>query len=154
MKHFPCFCPVNVKWDDVLRQINEEMLLDLHKTIADENPLCRPTLVTHTSNYHGSVKTAYHKVSERVEQIRVLHMYVSFSQRSSTFGWHCDEQDVFILQATGSVAYGTELGNNHILHPGDALYIPKGEYHDPYVLTGPRVTLSFSSDSDQPLTIK
>ena len=153
MEYLPNFCPVNVKWDDVLRQINEEMLISEHRTIASSEYLCRPTIITHTNNHNGSVKDTYHKLVERVNSTPFMHLYVSFSQQSSTLGRHRDEDNVLIVQAIGSVAYGFDSGEFFVLHPGDAIFIPKMEYHTPEVVIGPRVTLSFS-DTQSNLTLK
>lgn len=155
MKYLAQFCRVNVQWDDVLRQINEEMIIGAHKTVARDDFSCRPTIVTQTTNNHGSLKNAFHTIAERIEQSAVkMHVYVSFSQGSSTFGRHNDKEDVLIVQAIGSVAYTFDSGDYAILWPGDALFIPKGEYHDPGVVSGPRATLSFSVPPHQNLTLK
>lgn len=154
MKYFPGFCRIDVKWDDVLRQVNEEMLLGQHRTVGSSDDKCRPTIITHSNVHNGSVKDAYHKIAEKVEPVSSMHIYVSFSQLSSTYGRHRDQDNVLIVQAIGSVAYEFDSGECPILQPGDALFIPKLEYHNPQVVQGPRVTLSFSDMLTHNLTLK
>ena len=71
-----------------------------------------------------------------------FHTYVSMSKKTSTFGRHNDTMDVLIVQAMGKVTYRFDDAIIK-LRPGDAVFIPEGEYHDP-IVHGPRITLSFS----------
>ena len=71
-----------------------------------------------------------------------FHTYVSMSKKTSTFGRHNDTKDVLIVQAMGKVTYRFDDAIIK-LRPGDAVFIPEGEYHDP-IVHGPRITLSFS----------
>ena len=48
-----------------------------------------------------------------------------------------------IVQSFGRVKYRFDDGSEVTLNPSDALYIPKGMYHNPIIME-PRITLSFA----------
>tara|TARA_B100000029_G_scaffold20982_1_gene21267 strand:+ start:357 stop:830 length:474 start_codon:yes stop_codon:yes gene_type:complete len=100
-----------------------------------------PTIVCESSY----VPTTFLPVCSRVQKdwgMNEFHTYISMSKRTSTFGRHNDTMDVLIVQAMGRVTYRFDDAVVK-LSPGDAVFIPEGEYHDP-IVHGPRITLSFS----------
>lgn len=72
------------------------------------------------------------------------HLYVSLTEESKTFGWHCDDSDVLFWQVIGYTDFKIEQNgvHNYKLVPNDLLYIPKKIYHNTNPLT-PRVGVSF-----------
>ena len=121
-----------VSWTDVIDKLNHEV----HNNTAK---IMGTTYVLHNDYRPNTLQKAYDEVlSDEGE----MHIYVSLTSDSPTFGKHKDTDDVLIVQAIGKMQYFIE--NKWVtLVAGDYLYIPKGIYHTPVVLT-PRVTLSFS----------
>jgi hypothetical protein len=73
------------------------------------------------------------------------HLYISFTEKSNTFGKHSDTTDVLYWQGIGITKWVVEEDNNiheYILTPNDLIYIPEGVYHDVTPLS-PRVGVSF-----------
>ncbi len=100
-----------------------------------------PTIVCESSY----VPNTFLPVCQKVQKdwgMTEFHTYVSMSKKTSTFGRHNDTMDVLIVQAMGKVTYRFDDAIIK-LRPGDAVFIPEGEYHDP-IVHGPRITLSFS----------
>ena len=128
-------------WDDVIEKISNEFCNRSHKVVlSDKTGL--PTFVLHNNYYPKSIAEAFNEVNQ-ITNASVLHMYISFAEKSETFGRHSDIEDVLIVQALGSVSYGFDSDQVVKLDPGDSLHIPRGVYHEP-ITHGPRVTLSFS----------
>jgi hypothetical protein len=75
------------------------------------------------------------------------HCYISFSEKSDTFGRHKDTSDVLFWQALGSTKWIVEDDKiyEYKLCPGDVIYIPSGLYHTVIPLT-PRVGISLGLD--------
>ena len=122
-----------ISWADVIDKLNYEV----HSNTAT---ILGTTFVLHNYYRPNTLQKAYDEV---LSDEGDMHVYVSLTSDSPTFGKHKDEDDVLIIQAIGSVKYFIE--NEWVtLVPGEYLYIPKGIYHTPVVLT-PRVTLSFAS---------
>jgi hypothetical protein len=130
-----------VSWDDVIKKISQEYLLNTH-SVLNADPKLAPTFVLHNSFYPGTIRTAFREVKAKTK-IQELHVYASLGEGSSKFGRHKDTMDVLIVQAIGCIGYSFDDGKLYKLKPGDSLFIPKGVYHKPVVLE-PRVTLSFS----------
>ena len=130
----------NVDWIDVIEKINNEYLNNTYKLVLNTDEL--PSLVLHNNYCPGTLKLAYDEVKKKYN-IKDLHIYVSFAQKSSTFGRHCDTMDVIIVQSIGNMLYLFDDGVEISMNPGDSLYIPKGVYHNP-IVCDPRVSLSFS----------
>lgn len=135
--------PKKITWDDVIEKISNEYD-DKSYLIISKRDVNFPTFVLHNKYFPKTILESFNEVQNDCN-IKILHMYISFSKESDTFGRHCDDVDVLIVQAIGSVSYEFDDGTYHTLHPGDSLFIPKGVYHNPIVNT-PRVTLSFSWD--------
>ena len=131
----------DILWDDVIFKIDFEICHNSHKIIISDNETI-PTIVLHNNFYPKTIQTAFDEVKDKIF-IRILHIYTSFSRDSKTFGRHCDDEDVILVQSKGKTGYKFDNGEEIILSPGDSLFIPKGVYHDP-ILYEPRVTLSFS----------
>jgi ribosomal protein L16 Arg81 hydroxylase len=70
---------------------------------------------------------------------------ISFTSRSSTYGKHVDDVDVYILQALGIleiIVWEDEQEHVYQLKPGDMIHIPAGLYHSTKPLS-PRVSISY-----------
>jgi cupin superfamily acireductone dioxygenase involved in methionine salvage len=70
---------------------------------------------------------------------------ISFTTRSTTYGKHNDEVDVYFLQAIGQTEFSVwedETQYDYVLNPGDLIHVPKGLYHSTKPLT-PRVGISY-----------
>jgi ribosomal protein L16 Arg81 hydroxylase len=130
-----------VSWDDVVLKIDSEFRDKTIKVIGSSSTGL-PSFLLRNIFHPTTLGAAYNEV-EAETNISEMHTYVSFGESSGTFGRHCDEVDVLIVQSIGSVSYNFDDGKTVKLDPGDSLYIKRGVYHEP-VVHGPRVTLSFS----------
>jgi hypothetical protein len=130
----------NVQWGDVIQKINHECSIQSHRLLTNQRS--EPLIILHSDFYPGSVQSAFDEVSQDCG-VKILHIYTSFSQSPPTFGRHCDDVDVLIVQSFGKVKYKFDDGSIVEMNPGDAIHIPKGIYHNPVVFE-PRITLSFS----------
>jgi len=139
-----------VEWSDVIEKIDNEFKEKTYKHLFKEG--YPPTFVLHNSFLPGTLKDAFKEVNKKCG-VTETHVYTSMGDNSPTFGSHHDEMDVLIVQAIGTLQYDfAEEGRNMtsvVLNPGDGLFIPKHEAHCP-VVSGPRVTLSFSWDVPLP----
>jgi len=148
----------NISWDDVIEKISKESSdmiilwkefeIQSAKTDANNEKLAcfsgssnLPTFFLIKDYYPGTIGETFQEVNKDCG-VKVMHTYVSFGDYSMTFGNHNDDLNVLLVQAKGSTSYICDE-NNYTLNPGDSLFIPKGFNHNP-VITGPRVTLSFS----------
>ena len=144
-----------ITWQDAMLKIDADVQEDKFICIRhnDENYTLHtkdklmvvrgeiPTIVCESSY----VPNTFLPVCQKVQKdwgMTEFHTYVSMSKKTSTFGRHNDTMDVLIVQAMGKVTYRFDDAIIK-LRPGDAVFIPEGEYHDPKV-HGPRITLSFS----------
>ena len=131
-----------ISWTDVIDKLNHEVH---NKTAINLGT----TFVLHSDYRPNTIQKAYDEV---LSDEGDMHVYLSLTSDSPTFGKHKDEDDVLIVQAIGSMKYFIE--NEWVtLVPGEYLYIPKGIYHTPVVLT-PRVTLSFASNTARALPVR
>ena len=144
-----------ITWQDAMLKIDADVQEDKFICIRhyDENYTLHtkdklmvvrgeiPTIVCESSY----VPNTFLPVCQKVQKdwgMTEFHTYVSMSKKTSTFGRHNDTMDVLIVQAKGKVTYRFDDAIIK-LRPGDAVFIPEGEYHDP-IVHGPRITLSFS----------
>jgi len=144
-----------ITWQDAMLKIDADVQEDKFICIRhnDENYTLHtkdklmvvrgeiPTIVCESSY----VPNTFLPVCQKVQKdwgMNEFHTYVSMSKKTSTFGRHNDTMDVLIVQAMGKVTYRFDDAIIK-LRPGDAVFIPEGEYHDP-IVHGPRITLSFS----------
>ena len=144
-----------ITWQDAMLKIDADVQEDKFICIRhnDENYTLHtkdklmvvrgeiPTIVCESSY----VPNTFLPVCQKVQKdwgMTEFHTYVSMSKKTSTFGRHNDTMDVLIVQAMGKVTYRFDAAIIK-LRPGDAVFIPEGEYHDP-IVHGPRITLSFS----------
>ena len=70
---------------------------------------------------------------------------ISFTSRSSTYGKHVDDVDVYLLQALGVVEvsiWEDDTQYDYKMFPGDMIHIPAGIYHLIKPLS-PRVSISY-----------
>lgn len=74
--------------------------------------------------------------------LTVAHIYVSTAKGNHGFGKHSDTEDVYFWQCQGSTKWITDHGE-HILEPGDMIYIQASVNHEVISLT-PRAGLSMS----------
>ena len=148
----------NISWDDVIEKISNEssdMIIIWNEfevqpretSSNDKKLVCfsssshPPTFFLRNDYYPGTIGETFKAVNEDCG-VEVMHTYISFGNDSMTFGDHKDEVDVLLVQAKGNTSYICD-GVTYNLNPGDSLLIPKGFYHNP-IISGPRVTLSFS----------
>jgi len=122
-----------ISWADVIDKLNHE--------VQNETAQNKGTGWVLTNNYRpNTLQKAYDEVTDKPDAD--MHLFVSLTSDSPTYGKHKDLDDVLIVQAIGEMKY--LIQDRWIkLTPGEYVEIPKGVYHTPVVLT-PRVTLSFS----------
>lgn len=130
----------NVSWGDIIQKTNNECYYQSHRLLTNQRS--EPLLILSNDFYPGSIQDAFDEVSNDCG-VKVLHIYTSFSENAPTFGRHCDDVDVLIVQSFGRVKYKFDDGSIVQMNPGDSIHIPKGIYHEPLVFE-PRITLSFS----------
>lgn len=134
---------IDISWDDINRQIEYEVQQKTCRTICDNDTDTDLTyLLLDQQNFQPSIRKIHQEMIEKYN-IKDLHIYTSKKYKGKTFGRHCDNGNVLIVQSIGKMDYGFDDGNVVSLYPGDGLYIPRGMYHDP-ISSEPRVTLSFS----------
>jgi ribosomal protein L16 Arg81 hydroxylase len=130
-----------VTWDDVILKLSNEIENNTYGiTITNNNKF--PSIRLPNQFHPKSITEAFNEVKKE-KDVKILHVYLSFSGECGTFGRHKDSCDVFIVQSIGEVSYSFDDGSTYKLTPGDSIYIPNGVYHDP-IIHSPRVTLSFS----------
>ena len=129
----------NITWDDVIKKISYE---SSKMVVIHENSSPNPPTFFLMGDYYPETIGETFEVVNKDSGVEVMHMYTSFGNNSMTFGNHCDPVDVLLVQAKGSTSYRCD-DVTYTLNPGDSLFIPKEFYHEP-IVSGPRVTLSFS----------
>ena len=127
-----------VTWSHVNRQMHE----GVHLVKGDVTLLFGPTQGSF-EDYRGLFYNILMQMHREPERWRYMHIYHSRVFSGKTSGRHDDETDVMIVQSFGRVKYRFDDGSEVILNPSDALYIPKGMYHNPIIME-PRITLSFA----------
>jgi len=127
-------------WEDIVSKIDNEFLSQSHRLMSSD--YSGITIILHNGFYPKSIQESYDEV-KKDKNISVLHIYTSLTSSAPTFGRHCDDVDVLIVQSIGKVAYMFDDNSKVEMNPGDSLFIPKGVYHNP-IVSEPRVTLSFS----------
>jgi len=146
-----------ITWDDVVNKMDtscttniqdrpEDFITPHIRWVAKDNSVS-PTFIMlgrPDTVYPATIARAYSEISSKTGAKR-MDVYVSFSENSQTYGRHKDKMDVLITQAIGKMSYKFDDGAVHTLHPGDAIFIPAGTYHDP-IVHGSRVTLSISQE--------
>jgi hypothetical protein len=155
MKYLPQECKdaTSILWSDALHKLDTDVAAGRYTTILPASPIegqdekisvskCLPTIISEGRYCPPSFRPVLRHMNH-THSMGVFHTYISLARNSVTFGRHNDTVDVIIVQAIGKVTYNFDDGVSCTLVPGDALYIPKGEYHAPET-HGPRVTLSFS----------
>ena len=82
-----------------------------------------------------------------------MDVYVSYFSPADTFKRHKDDENVLIIGVKGRTSYRfdtnaceTCLADIVVINPGDALYIPKGMYHEPSPKS-PRAIFSYRVDA-------
>ena len=151
---FPKYVP-KVTWGDCIDKISQESMINIAgrkptyvsehlRWIADAHEVLPTYIMTGEprTDYPLSLAQAWHEIKSVTNALR-MDVLISFAKNSQTYGRHNDTMDVLITQAIGQMSYKFDDGVTHVLSPGDAIFIPKGTYHDP-ITTGPRVTLSVS----------
>lgn len=80
-----------------------------------------------------------------IEQCAVSsHVYMSFTSLSKSFPPHCDDVDVYLYNALGSIDFTVWDPDpiTYTLAPGEMVYVPKGMQHQSVPLE-PRVSISY-----------
>ena len=127
----------NISWLDVQKQIDLEKENGTHRAVSDDTDLC-----IDCGCIPGFMQNIYSKFLKE-QGYEAMHMYTSRKVGAETLGRHNDDQDVLIVQSRGRMTYKFDDKNVVTLYPGDGLYIPAWEYHNPITIE-PRITLSFS----------
>jgi mannose-6-phosphate isomerase-like protein (cupin superfamily) len=81
---------------------------------------------------------------ENPKSICTAHLYVSLSKKSSTFGKHKDDADVWYWQCQGITRWTVYDNQEYIydLKEGDMIFVPRKMYHSTKPLS-PRAGISF-----------
>lgn len=128
-------------WDAIDTQIDNEIQKNTCRIIGDSEEE-KTYLLLDSQRFHPTI-SKIHAIMKDKYRLTTLHLYVSKNVDAKTFGRHCDNDNVLIVQSIGKMSYKFDNDQVVILTPGDGLHIPKGMYHDPIPIE-PRVTLSFS----------
>lgn len=131
-----------ITWDDIIYKMSQEMPNGTHNMLArNVNDSLTINLISNVG-LTKSISDAYKEI-RKATNTPTMHMFVSFAKNAHSWGRHKDDMDVLLVQAIGETSYKFDDGEVVKLSPGNSLFIPAGEYHDP-IVTGPRVTLSLS----------
>jgi len=101
----------------------------------------------------------YKYLNEYINKFKEIHsnryqnsfVVISFTDAEPTTSRHCDPVDVFYLQGVGSVVwsiYKNDIIEEHILNPGDVIFVPSGIDHEIMSLS-PRAAISFMFESGE-----
>lgn len=130
-------------WDSIINNVDVNIRKNLPVKIMNNFGI-----VTHDTldivEIHPILKILQKKYSNLTTS---AHAYISFSSKSSTFGKHKDDTDVWVWGCIGITkwtVFDDEI-HKYYLHPGDIIYVPRGMYHDTKPIT-PRVSISFGVD--------
>lgn len=132
---------LGLTWDIVNAQIKSEIENNTCRIIGDGEDEEKTILLLDNDNFHPIISKMC-DIMRYKYRLTTLHIYTS-QNNAKTFGRHCDQSDVLIVQSIGKMSYKFDDGKLIVLEPGDGVYIPKGMYHDPIPIE-PRVSLSFS----------
>lgn len=135
-----------IKWADVINKLDTDVRLGQWGYGGPDKDGALPTFIAE-GNY---IPDKWVELTDKVYDeygMNAMHSYISFTESSSTLGRHADGMNVLIVQAIGLTSYMFDDGSFITLRPGDAVYIPKGIYHNPHP-HGPRLSLSFSEVND------
>ena len=91
------------------------------------------TLLVNGVNLHVPAADALLQRFNFVPQARLDDVMVSYATPGGGVGPHVDSYDVFLLQGPGRRQWRVWFEGkilNHVLHPGDMLYLPPGLKHD------------------------
>jgi len=132
---------VGLTWEDIDLQIQNEVQRRKCRVIGESYEDVTYLLLDN-QRFQPNITKVHREMIEKYN-LNVLHIYASKNYKGKTFGRHCDNQNVLIVQSIGKMEYKFDDDQIICLQPGDGLYIPKGMYHDP-ISSEPRVTLSFS----------
>jgi len=130
-------------WEEIINNFNKNILLN--QTI---DLLPGYTLITADIYENKKVIPILERLSiQNPKHVCTAHLYVSFSEKSSTFGKHKDNVDVWYWQCIGNTRWTVYDDKTYIydLTPGDMIYVPREMYHSTQPLT-PRAGISFGID--------
>lgn len=102
-----------------------------------------------SGEFIGNTSELIDRVEKTVQRKLLCHIYANWIAGGATFGRHQDTMSVLIVQVWNNIGYyvesciGSKSQQSFILKPGDALYIHKGTWHTPIVISE-RMTMSFS----------
>jgi hypothetical protein len=115
-----------VTWDDVILKLSNEIENNTYGiTVVNNNKF--PSIRLPNQFQPDSIIEAFNEV-KREKDVKILHVYLSFSGECGTFGRHKDSCDVFIVQSIGEVSYRFDDGSTYKLTPGDSIYIMTPSY--------------------------
>jgi ribosomal protein L16 Arg81 hydroxylase len=128
-------------WEDIDIQVHNEVQRRKCRIVGESYDDLTYILLDY-QRFNPNISKIHQKMMDQYN-LKVLHIYTSKNHNGKTFGRHCDNVDVLIVQSIGKMDYRFDDDQVISLQPGDGLYIPEGVYHDP-ISSEPRVTLSFS----------
>jgi len=131
-----------ISWDDVVHNIDITVCEETRPPLKILDNL---GIVSHDTT--DILKT--YPIRNLIKKYRpnidpTVHLYISLTSVSNTFGKHNDFTDVIIWQCLGVTRwtiYDTQT-IQYDLKPGEFLYIPMGMFHDTTPIT-PRASISF-----------
>ena len=134
-------------WDEVIDNIDRNICENLNPPLKIMDNL---GIVTHDTR--DILKT--YPIKNLIKQCRphinpTVHLYVSLTSISNTFGKHDDLMDVVIWQCLGVTKWTIydDKVYEYDLKPGEFLYIPTGMFHDTTPITS-RASLSFGLETN------
>ena len=134
----------DLSWDDLISNLN---MCVLNQSLIKTNENFGLVLHdTHLERLREIPKFAL-TLSEFFGVKTSTHYFVSFSEKSKTFGRHRDTACVFLYQAIGETEVTVWDQGEHVyrMKKNDIIYIPRGIDHSTRPLT-PRVNISFGLD--------
>ena len=129
-----------IEWSDIIEVIENEYDNGSYRSHGDDD--CPNTIVCQNEMLTERILDVVDEVRKEWAT-KQCHVFTSFAKGAHTFGRHNDLEDVLLIGAIGRTSYKFDNGKEHLIEPGDSLFIHKGEYHDPIVHSA-RATLSIS----------
>lgn len=134
---------VTPSWDSVIGNFDRNVRENLPIKVMDNFGI-----VTHNTLDIVEIHPIFNVLQEKYPYLSTsAHAYISFSSKSSTFGKHKDDTDVWVWGCIGITKWTVfdDEVHEYYLHPGDIIYVPREMYHDTQPIT-PRVSISFGVD--------
>jgi len=128
-KNFNCNTP---SWQTIIDNFNYSIIYNNEVRYTPKS-----FFVSHDAYLMTEVKNVLSSLN-----LKYAHLYINFAVERNTLARHKDDVDVWFWQAQGITKWKFD-DQEHILEPGDLIYVPKKIYHDVTPLT-PRAGISMS----------